>query len=174
MSQAVTVQCHMWHLPYLLLKETSVQDNIFTMLIKLITQTLHETCALGGPPLLSISLFKMLHACVILEKQVFRNHVFHLELSFFVYDTDMNIYEPYPPSFFSWTKLFLVIQCQITFSPTKYETSVCVLISLNLTNPVLKKNLNFTGQKRNCMKSCLLNPIRNNVNKAVASKKPFL
>lgn len=97
MSQAVTVQCHMWHLPYLLLKETSVQDNIFTMLIKLITQTLHETCALGGPPLLSISLFKMLQACVILEKQVFRNHVFHLELSFFVYDTDMNIYEPYPP-----------------------------------------------------------------------------
>lgn len=126
MSQAVTVQCHMWHLPYLLLKETSVQDNIFTMLIKLITQTLHETCALGGPPLLSISLFKMLQACVILEKQVFRNHVFHLELSFFVYDTDMNIYEQYPPPpFFSWTKLFLVIQCQITFSPTKYQTSVC-------------------------------------------------
>ena len=78
---------HMIHLPYLLLKETSVQDNIFTMLIKLITQTLHETCALGGPPLLSISLFKMLQACVILEKQVFRNHVFHLELPFFVYDT---------------------------------------------------------------------------------------
>ena len=114
MSQAVTVQCHMWHLPYLLEKETSVQDNIFTMLIKLITQTLHETCALGGPPLLSISLFKMLQACVILPEP---------RVSFRVIVLCIWHWHEYlwavPPLF------FLVIQCQITFSPTKYQTSMC-------------------------------------------------
>ena len=113
----MTVQCHIcdiFHRLYFLLKETSVQDNIFTMFIKLITQTLHETCAIDGPPLLSISLFNMLQACVILEKQVFRNHVCDLELSFFVYDTltwifmsQIKLHVPPPPFFFQWTKLFL-------------------------------------------------------------------
>lgn len=83
MSQAVTVQCHMFTIK----GNERTRQYLYNAYIKLITQRLHETCALGGPPLLSISLFKMLQACVILEKQVFRNHVFHLELSFFVYDT---------------------------------------------------------------------------------------
>ena len=91
-----------------------------------------------------------------------------------IWHFDMNIYEPCPPPFFSWTKLFLWFNVRSHF-PLQNIKPRCVLISLNLTNPVLKKSLNFTGQtERNCMKSCLLNPIRNNVNKVVASKKTIL